>query len=98
MIKHPLNITRRTFLTHKLKSGQSVAAWKAQHHELGNEADIEQLSTDDLYCLTYVTALSHVPDLGDKLLDCTDPNLQKYDEILEAYVLKQGVKSGLTDH
>ena len=97
MIKHPLNIRRRAFLTHKLKTGQSIAAWMAQHRELGSEADLEQLSTDDMYCLTYVTAMSHVPDLGDKLLDCVDPNLEKYDEIIEAYVLKQGVKSGLTD-
>ena len=68
MIRHPLAVRRRDFLKHALKPGQSVAQWRTQHRQLGNEADLERLNTEDLYCLTYVSELSGVPDLGDCLL------------------------------
>jgi len=95
MLKHPLFIRRRTFLTHTLASGQSVAAWRTQHRQIGNEADLETLTTEELYCLTYVNALGAVPDLGDKILDCPAPTLAAYDALIEAYIKKQGVRSGL---
>ena len=97
MIRHPLAVRRRDFLKHALKPGQSVAQWRTQHRQLGNEADLERLTTEDLYCLTYVSALSGVPDLGDKLLDCVEPNLKKYEELIDAYVQKLGMGAGLSD-
>ena len=97
MIRHPLAVRRRDFLKHALKPGQSVAQWRTQHRQLGNEADLERLTTEDLYCLTYVSALSGVPDLGDKLLDCVEPNLKKYEELIDAYVQKLGMRAGLSD-
>ena len=60
MIRHPLAVRRRDFLKHALKPGQSVAQWRTQHRQLGNEAALERLTTEDLYCLTYVSALSGV--------------------------------------
>ena len=97
MIRHPLAVRRRDFLKHALKPGQSVAQWRTQHRQLGNEADLERLTTEDLYCLTYVSALSGVPDLGDKLLNCVEPNLKKYEELIDAYVQKLGMWAGLSD-
>ena len=95
MLKHPLFVRRRAFLTHKMKAGQTVAAWRTQHRQIGNEADLERLTTEELYCLTYVNALGNVPDLGDKILDCQEPTLAKYDALIEAYIHKQGVRTGL---
>ena len=95
MLKHPLFVRRRAFLTHRMKAGQIVAAWRTQHRQIGNEADLERLTTEELYCLTYVNALGNVPDLGDKILDCQEPTLAKYDALIEAYIHKQGVRTGL---
>ena len=97
MIRHPLAVRRRYFIKHALKLGQSVAQWRTQHRQLGNEADLERLTTEDLYCLTYVSALSGVPDLGDKLLDCVEPDLKKYEALIDAYVQKLGMRAGLAD-
>ena len=97
MIRHPLAVRRRNFLKHSLKPGQSVAQWRVQHRQLGNEADLERLTTEDLYCLTYVSTLSGVPDLGDKLLDCVEPNLKKYETLIDAYIQKLGMRAGLSD-
>ena len=97
LIRHPLAVRRRDFLKHALKPGQSVAQWRTQHRQLGNEAALERLSTEDLYCLTYVSTLSGVPDLGDKLLDCVEPDLLKYEALIDAYVQKLGMKAGLAD-
>ena len=88
---------RRDFLKHALKPGQSVAQWRTQHRQLGNEAALERLTPEDLYCLTYVSALSGVPDLGDKLLNCVEPDLKKYEALIDAYVQKLGMKAGLAD-
>ena len=77
-----------------MKAGQTVAAWRTQHRQIGNEADLERLTTEELYCLTYVNALGNVPDLGDKILDCQEPTLAKYDALIEAYIHKQGVRTG----
>ena len=51
MLKHPLFVRRRAFLTHKMKAGQTVAAWRTQHRQIGNEADLERLTT----CLLYTS-------------------------------------------
>ena len=96
MLKYPLFIRRRAFFTHRMKAGQMVAAWRTHHRQIGNEADLERLNTEELYCLTYVKVLGNVPDLGDdKILDCQEPTLTKYDALIEAYIHKQGVRTGL---
>ena len=97
MIRHPLAVCGRDFLKHAIKPGQSVAQWRVQHRQLGNEANLERLTTDDLYCLTYVSALSSVPDLGDKLLDCVEPTLKKYETLIDPYIQKMGMRTGLSD-
>ena len=74
-----------------------MAQWRVQHRQLGNEADLERLTTDDIYCLTYVSALSSVPNLGDKLLDCMEPTLKKYETLIDAYIQKMGMRAGLSD-
>ena len=97
MMRHPLAVHRYNFLKHSLKLGQSVAQWRVQHRQLGNETDLERLTLEDLYSLTYVRALSGVPDLGDKLLHCVEPNVKKYETLIDAYVQKLGMRVGLSD-
>ena len=44
-----------------------------------------------------MSALSSVQDLGDNLQDCVEPNLKKYDTLIDVYMQKLGMRAGLTD-
>ena len=87
MIKHPLVSRRYEFFTTQQKPGQDILQWQSQQKTRATEADLDQMTPEDLMVLAY---LINVTDskLKEKLQEVLDPTLQEFELLIASHARK----------
>ena len=90
--KYPVLTGRYQFFNDKQMPGQLASDWVAKLRALGDEAELEEMTTEHLYIMRYVCGVSDAK-LRGKFLKEKKPSLEMFNEIiLQHEAVKQSEK------
>ena len=90
--KYPVLTRRYQFFNDKQMPGQLASDWVAKLRALGDEAELEEMTTEHLYIMRYVCGVSDAK-LRGKFLKEKKPSLELFNEIiLQHEAVKQSEK------
>ena len=82
--KTPVLLRRAQMLGYKQEEGQDGINWREELRNIADDADVDEMTTADLFCVLYVTGVRDNA-LREKLLEIQDPSIEKFDRTVDAF-------------
>ena len=82
--KNPVLLRRVHFLNYKQTEGQDGINWREELRNIADDADVDEMTTADLFCVLYVMGVKDNA-LREKLLELQNPTIEKFDRAVDAY-------------
>ena len=82
--KNPVLLRRVNLLGYKQSEGQDGINWREELRNIGDDADVDEMTSADLFCVIYVMGVKD-NTLREKLLEIQNPNIEKFDRAVDAY-------------
>ena len=82
--KNPVLLRRAQMLGYKQQDGQDGINWREELRNIADDADVDEMTTADLFCVLYVTGVKDNA-LREKLLEIQDPSIEKFDRTVDAF-------------
>ena len=71
-------------LGYKQSEGQDGINWREELRNIGDDADVDEMTSADQFCVIYVMGVKDNA-LREKLLEIQNPNIEKFDRAMDAY-------------
>ena len=84
LLRHPIFTRRLGFFRSAQSTNQPFSDWAGQLRRVGDEAQLCQLGTDELYVMRYIVGTSD-PKLRARFLEECEPTLAKLDAVVAEY-------------
>lgn len=84
-LQYPVHSRRLTFFRFLSTPGQSFMAWYDQLRQIGDEADLDRMDTEDLYVMRCLVSASSHPKLREKFMELNNKTLENLLNVVRNY-------------
>lgn len=91
-IRYPIVSRQYEFFRAKQQTGQLFSDWATTLRRMGDEANLHEMTTEDIYIMRYITGASD-PKLKEKFLKEPKPSLTLFNEIVDQHEIAGNINA-----